>query len=92
MATNLNTVKFMLRIDASSAMSDETLAALVKGAEAEALQFLDLDALPDDADAITPAIALLVQCSFDTQTPDEIRVARERAEQILFPYRGKLGV
>ena len=91
MATDVATIKFMLRLDDSSALNDAQLATLIAAAEAEALQFIDADALPGTTD-IVPAIALLVECAHDTLTPDEFRIRRERAESILFPYRQKLGI
>ncbi|ETF00938.1 hypothetical protein W822_20025 [Advenella kashmirensis W13003] len=91
MATDIATIKFMLRIDDSSALDDEQLGVLIAAAEAEALQFIDADQLPDESE-IVPAIALLVECAHDTLTPDEFRIRRERAESILFPYREKLGI
>ena len=91
MATDVATIKYMLRIDDWSAVNDQQLIAVIAAAESEALQFIDAETLPESSE-IAPAIALLVEIAIDTLTPEEMRVRRERAEAILFPYREKLGI
>lgn len=88
-------------------LDDELIEELIDDAQDEALNFLDLSGLPvmesDSAPVDSPgatdfrrsfrrAVILLVQGWYDEQDAAKLKLYRERAETLLFPYRRRLGV
>lgn len=79
--------------------ADADLQVSLDGAEAEAVQFLNLQALPRVSDApdaavqpdVVEAVLLLTKASFEALSPDEIAGYRRAAETRLYPHRVGLG-
>lgn len=98
-------VKRYLRI--VTANDDDLLQDLIDNAEDEALQYLDMTALPVyESDAVESSIAsdrhtigrsfraavcVLVQAQYEETDASKIAEYRKRAESLLFPYRVNLG-
>lgn len=94
-------------LDVIHSADDAKLQALLNGAEAEALRFLDrphfsglcpcdevsTEPVSDDElpDDVRTGVLTLLQARYQA-SPDEALKLREIAEQMLFPHRCRLGV
>lgn len=100
---HLEDVKADLRVRHDS--DDALILRLMQAAEQEVLRFMNRTSLPawewseaqsGDEDVIAPdveaAMYLLIQAGYDRMKPEEVKLRRERAEQLCMPYRLELGV
>lgn len=85
----LDELKAELRITDESL--DDVLTPLLAGIEAEARQFLAVDALPDEPD-VRQGLVMLARVQFDATTPDEAAKFRRVAETLLTPHRQGMGL
>lgn len=101
--TTVAEIKRYLRQTQSA--DDALLQELINNAEDEALQFLDLTALPvidsDGAESsdMTPlgrsfraAVCVLLQMQYEEPDAGKWAMYRQRAEALLMPYRQQLGI
>lgn len=95
---DISEAKEYLRISHSA--DDDMVQRLIDSAEYEACDFMNVEELPTlpgaiSGNALNPAvfqaIMLLVEAGYDRMEPEEYRVRRARAEDLLMPHRENLG-